>query len=153
MQKMNNISKKNRGFNLIDLMMVVALVGVLATIAIPSYQAYSVRTKVSEGITAANPLKDEMAYYYTVNGRFPSSDHDLGIQASHYASDIVQSISINAQGNLVATFNSIDKLINEGESIEFQHSLNGSGAIEWICTPSDIGGVKLRYVPASCRNS
>ncbi len=144
--------KKNQGFSLTDLMITVALVGVLAALAIPSYRAYKVRTNVSEGITAANPIKDEMAYYYTVNGTFPTSDSELGIEAESYATNIVKSISINASGDIVTTFKAIGNQIEDGESIEFQHSLSSSGAIEWVCTPSLSDGVNLQFVPASCRS-
>ncbi len=143
---------KNWGFSLTDLMIAVALVGVLANLAIPSYRAYKIRTNISEGITAANPIKDEMAYYYTVNGIFPTSDSELGIQADSYATGIVKSISINANGNIVTSFKAIGNQVQEGESIEFQHNLSSSGAIEWVCTPSVTDGVNLQFVPASCRS-
>ena len=142
----------NQGFTLTDMMVTVALVGILAALAIPSYQSYRTRSLVSEGIAAINPLKDEMAYYYTVKGAFPADNQALGIVPSHYATDIIKSISINAAGDLVTTFKAIGSQIKDGESIEFQPDLTHSGAIEWICTPSSTDGVQLRYVPASCRS-
>ena len=144
---------KNRGFNLIDIMVVVSLIGVLATIAVPSYRSYKVRTQVAEGITAVNPIKDEMAYYYTVKGNFPANNNELGIVPNSFASKVVKSISINDGGHLVATFKAIGNQVQDGDMLEFQHSLDNSGSIEWTCLPSNNHGIDFKYIPASCRNS
>lgn len=70
---------KNKGFTLIELMIVVAIIGILAMIAMPSYQDYTKRTYVTEGILLASPVKDAVLEYYTTKGRLPESTSDLGI--------------------------------------------------------------------------
>ena len=150
---MKTSNSKDQGFNLIDIMVVVALIGILASLAIPSYRAYKVRTQVAEGIAAVNPIKDEMAYYYTIKGNFPLSNNELGIVPADFASKIIKSISINNSGDIVTSFKAIGNQIQDGESIEFQHSMDQSGSIEWLCKPSDTNGVDFKYIPASCRNS
>ena len=67
-----NIQKKQQGFTLIELMIVIAIVGILAAIALPAYQDYTVRAKVSEGLVALAEAKTTIAEYYSANNYLPS---------------------------------------------------------------------------------
>ena len=68
-----------RGFTLIELMIVVAIIGVLASIAIPQYQNYTARAQVSEAFNLASAYKTAISEYYSVRGRFPESNEDIGM--------------------------------------------------------------------------
>lgn len=70
---------KNNGFTLIELMVVVAIIGILASIALPSYQAYTVRSQIVESMVITSLLKNTVVEYYEHKGYFPSNNDDAGI--------------------------------------------------------------------------
>ena len=77
-----------KGFTLVELMIVVAIVGIIAAVALPAYQNYAVRAKVTEGIVAASAAKASIAEYYAVNGELPpGGDNDAagGVRLDHGA--------------------------------------------------------------------
>ena len=70
---------KHKGFTLIELMIVVAIIGILAAIAIPQYQNYVARAQVSEALVMASGAKTAVAEYYMINGTFPQSNSEAGL--------------------------------------------------------------------------
>ncbi|GAB3679451.1 pilin [Salinisphaera aquimarina] len=150
------------GFTLIELMIVVAIVGALAAIAIPAYQNYVARTKVSEGLTLAQPLRRAVAEYYAVNGRLPvvannnwgnvleelgmGNDSEAGAGSGRY----VKRIWWNNNTNHPAIRIRYDGGLLDNELVFIEADFNG-GTIRWNCTAPSSDGVPVRYLPASCR--
>ena len=131
----------SKGFTLIELMIVVAIIGVLAAIGIPQYQNYTARAQATEGLTLAGGLKTALAEYYSVHGSFPNdggSDSNAAIgaePANHIFGDYVETVaaSDDGLGTITATFNSGH---HDGKFLELKASIT-DGAISYNCE-SDI---------------
>lgn len=72
---------KQEGFTLIELMIVLTIIGILTTIAIPQYENYVIKSQVSKGINFANSIKVAIATYYATKGRFPRSNKSAGLES------------------------------------------------------------------------
>jgi type IV pilus assembly protein PilA len=145
---MKNIQK---GFTLIELMIVVAIIAILAAIAIPAYQDYVVRSQVSEGMTLSDGAKTAVAEYYTNKGSFPAGNTDAGLSpAGSITGSYVSGVQV-ANGIITATFSSTSPQkastkINS-KTLKLSPVANG-GSVSWTC---DSGSVDTKYLPTSCR--
>jgi type IV pilus assembly protein PilA len=146
---------KQKGFTLIELMIVVAIIGILAAIAIPAYQDYTVRSKVTEAVAGMSAAKTSVSEFYQSQGSMPANSTVAGftltITAKYLAnlaysrsnltiSSIAGQITGNLGGNTTA-----------GQRVNLR--AEGSNArVEWDCRP-DPGSAKIptKYLPADCR--
>ena len=158
-----NIQRKQQGFTLIELMIVIAIVGILAAIALPAYQDYTVRAKVSEALAGLAEAKTTIAEYYSANNALPSVAA-AGIN-SNPNTDIVASIvygSVTGVPLLVAV---IQSETIPGAAADEHFVLSGSTAsgnrIIWTCKPTSTNAASIatnagnaiatKYLPANCR--
>lgn len=157
----NNKIKKQGGFTLIELMIVVAIVGILAAIAIPSYQDYTVRAKVSEGLVLGGGVKSQLAEYYLSQGSFPTNNAALGYTATgtEFAGKYVSAILVtgtSSAGTIAVTFGTGSDVpsVIQGKKVQLVASqATAGGPITWTCGPvSGSTGVGTKYLPADCRN-
>jgi type IV pilus assembly protein PilA len=136
---------KQKGFTLIELMIVVAIIGILAAIAIPAYQDYLVRAKVSEGLNLAAASKTAVAEYYSSKGVYPVDNTGAGLpQPASISGNNVGSVTV-ANG-LVTIAYSTDP--NIASSTVLLSPTTTAGGVKWQCTG---GNVKGKYRPSSCR--
>jgi len=134
--------KKQSGFTLIELMIVVAIIGILAAIAVPAYQDYTIRAKVSEGLNLASAAKASVADYYVSQGSFPTSNAAAGLSGT-ITSQYVKSVEVNSTGEITVTF----KAPVNDKTIIFTPTAS-NGTISWSCTGGDL---EAKYRPANCR--
>ena len=138
------------GFTLIELMIVVAIIGILAAIAIPQYQNYVARAQVSEALVLASGAKTAVAEYYNVNGEFPTTSGLAGIDAM--SGKYVDTVEVGANGVITATFDGVAGTGGEdshtkiaGKTVTLAPTGSG-GSITWVC-----GGTVGIYLPSSCK--
>ncbi len=148
MKEMRQVSRES-GFTLIELMIVIAIIGILAAVAVPAYQDYVVRTKVSEAFVAMTEPKVTIQEYYTVKQGFPKDNTAAGLNASaSYTSTFVSTVNVN-NGSITVTLRKLDELAGaKGEKITLKPKNANNGKLTWACD-SDMDN---QFLPANCRS-
>ena len=148
--------KLQQGFTLIELMIVVAIIGILAAIAIPAYQDYTIRAKVTEGLNLASAAKASVSEYRTSQTRFPASNGEAGISGT-IVSKYVRSVVVSAGGIITVTYSATMDPNNAGLTVVFGPSFINQSVVDWGCTAANSpftgggGSLPLKYRPANCR--
>ncbi len=160
------MSKMQKGFTLIELMIVVAIIGILAAIALPAYQDYTKRAKMSEVILAASACRTTITeVYQSGNSASAPAAGSWGCEvAAGSGSKYVTSISTSAAGVVTATATGIDATNIDGKSITLTPYSDaasttvmspttdfGKAVASWKCGPAAASGVPAKYLPGSCR--
>ncbi|MBT5219505.1 MAG: pilin [Woeseia sp.] len=138
----------NAGFTLIELMIVVAVIGILASIAIPAYQSYAVRTQISEGLQLAGPIQAAIGEYHFDGGDFPLNNADAALGApTTYTGKFVSEISVSGPVISIQYGNDASAKIAD-ESITLTAQGNG-GSLQWVCATGGV--ISPAYLPQVCR--
>ncbi len=154
--------KVQQGFTLIELMIVVAIIGILAAIAIPAYQDYTIRAQVTEGLSLASAVKTSVAEVYADEGAWPALLADAGI-ANSPVGKYVTDIAI-ADGTITITYGDQANANIAGGLLSLKPLLSENNDVVWVCgnkgppagTMTDSSGGNLtdldeKYMPSNCR--
>ena len=136
-----------KGFTLIELMIVVAIIGILAAIALPAYQDYTKRARVSEGLSLAGGAKTSVTEYYSSNNEFPDNNTKAGLaDANKITGNAVKSVEVGKAGVITVTFNT---KVNDGSTVVLTPT-PASGSVTWGCAG---GSLDKKWRPSECRAS
>jgi len=159
--------RNQKGFTLIELMIVVAIIGILAAIAIPAYQNYTVRAQVAEGLTLSDGWKAAIGEYYAQNGAFPTCSSTTGgagciaaagattgkyvasVVVGPTAGQIVITYGVQANGNILNLALDLSPGLSQNDDVVW---VCGTAAVPALATPppADATTVPAQYLPTSC---
>lgn len=160
-----------KGFTLIELMIVVAIIGILAAIAIPAYQDYTIRSQVTEGLNLASAVKASVAEFFAQNGSWPVNNNQAGVgEAINIAGKYVDNVNVS-NGTITITYgNNVNKTIANG-TLALQPGLSNNNDVIWRCGKANPPAVfenlssgtqsgssatatnlANKYLPAACRS-
>ncbi len=143
---MRNVQK---GFTLIELMIVVAIIGILAAVALPMYLDYSVRTQVSHGLTLASSAKSAVTEYYQDQGVFPADNATAGMEApGNIIGKYVTQVEVTAGGLIVVTYGNDVNTKILGATLTMTPTDN-QGSVAWACTGDAV--LVAKWLPPACR--
>jgi type IV pilus assembly protein PilA len=135
-----------KGFTLIELMIVVAIIGILAAVALPAYQDYTVRAKVSEVLLAASSGRTAVSEAVQVSGGFPSTASlVIQSQSSKFVAGVLYAQTNASSGTVTATAQGDTSI--SGSTIVLSGQMSGAGQVDWVCS----GTILAKYRPASCK--
>jgi type IV pilus assembly protein PilA len=143
------MKRVQQGFTLIELMIVVAIIGILAAIAIPAYQDYTIRAQVSEGLNLSGAAKAAVTEFYQDQGVFPITNASAGLEAAaNITGKYVLTVSVGALGAIAITYGG-DANANITNAVLTMTPTDNLGSVSWNC----LGDATLvpKWLPAACR--
>jgi len=144
--------KKQQGFTLIELMIVVAIIGILAAIAIPAYQDYTIRAQVSEGLNLSGGAKAAVTEYFQDRGSMPTTNTMAGLAAAaEIQGKYVDQVSVGAAGVIQVQYGNDAHQVITGQHLELTPNTEDAGAVKWDCASAAGPEIQNKHLPAACR--
>jgi type IV pilus assembly protein PilA len=146
--KIKNVGvKMQKGFTLIELMITVAIVGILAAVALPAYQDYTIRAQFTEGMSLADGAKSNVVEYHANKGVLPANNTEASYTGGK--GKFVKEVAVGANGIIVATFGpgANSKILNKKVTLKPTEDTT-TGNLVWSC----FSDADAKYVPTSCKD-
>ena len=140
------MKKVQQGFTLIELMIVVAIIGILAAIAIPAYQDYTIRAQVSEGLNLGGGAKTAVSEFYQDRGAWPSDNANAGLSAAADIEGKYVTLVTVASNVITVTYGNSAHTTISGSTLLLTGTDN-TGSIGWVCSSA----MADKHVPSACR--
>ena len=142
------MNRKQSGFTLIELMIVVAIIGILASIAIPAYQRYVIRSQITEGLSLSGSAKAVVSEFYMENGAWPTNNSEAGLPiGTEIRGDFTKQVVV--ENNVIAIMYGINAHGHISGNIVSLTAFNNAGSVSWSCTSG--GTIEARFLPEVCR--
>ena len=148
------MKKAQQGFTLIELMIVIAIIGILAAVALPAYQDYTIRARISEALLAGSGAKTAVSEVYANAGQMLPSALSMNIVST--TTDVVQTVDWRQDdddnGAIVVTLTNSPKLGDAATKALELRAIGNNGAIRWQCGANQANPIPTKFLPGSCKD-
>lgn len=138
------ITKSQKGITLLELMITIAIIGIISAVAVPSIQNYTIKAQVEEAIILTSGVKSNILLYFSEAGDFPEDNEEAGFES--VGGKFVSSVDVDT-GAIVARFGNDANAALVGARVTLTPVAQVNGTVKWVCSSTATD----KYLPSSCK--